>query len=121
MTVHSSPSQSTQLPLAATTPRGKGGVRPEHAPGFARHLEGDHQPPAQAARAALADRPDLAGKPFGQIVSLFARGLDLPAAEVAGPEAPETPPTAEEPPANTGEETASDGTGGEQSAPTTEI
>ena len=41
--------------------------------------------PAQAARAALIDRPDLAGKPFGHLVSLFARGLPLPASEIAEP------------------------------------
>jgi hypothetical protein len=110
-------------PLAATTPRGKAGSPPEHAAGFAKHLDGDHQPPAQAARAALADRPALAGKPFGKIVSLFARGLDLPPAEIASPEEPETPaPTAEEPPADTapGEETTFGTESAEEPAPTTE-
>ena len=34
--------------------------------------------PAQAARAALVSRLDLTPKPFGSIVSLFARGLPLP-------------------------------------------
>jgi hypothetical protein len=37
--------------------------------------------PAQSARAALADRADLASKPFGSIASLFARGLPLPPME----------------------------------------
>ena len=39
--------------------------------------------PAQVARAALVDRPDLASKPFGSLVSLFARGLPLPPIENA--------------------------------------
>ena len=37
--------------------------------------------PARSARAALAERTDLAAKPFGSIVSLFARGLPLPLME----------------------------------------
>ena len=32
--------------------------------------------------------PDLAGKPFGHLVSLFARGLPLPPAENVEPVAP---------------------------------
>ena len=44
--------------------------------------------PAKAARAALVERPDLAGKPFGHLVSLFARGLPLPAAEIVEPVEP---------------------------------
>jgi hypothetical protein len=44
--------------------------------------------PAGAARAALVDRPDLAGKPFGSIVSLFARGLPLPPFENTDPVVP---------------------------------
>ena len=44
--------------------------------------------PAKSARAALIDRPDLAGKPFGHLVSLFARGLPLPAAENVEPVEP---------------------------------
>lgn len=122
MTIHASESASAP-PLAAATPRGKAGSPPEHAAGFAKQLDGDHQPPAQAARAALADRPDLAGKPFGKIVSLFARGLDLPPAGIASPEEPETPaPTAEEPPADTApvEETVSDTESAEEPALTTE-
>jgi hypothetical protein len=48
--------------------------------------------PAKSARAALIDRPDLAGKPFGHLVSLFARGLPLPPNENTGPDelSPET-------------------------------
>lgn len=121
MTVHSSASASAQ-PLAAAAPSGKTGSPPERAAGFAKHLEGDHQPPAQAARAALADRPDLAGKPFGKIVSLIARQMDLPPAEIAEPEEPETSaPTAEEPPADTApsEETASGTESAEEPAATT--
>ena len=49
--------------------------------------------PAKAARAALAERPDLAGKPFGHLVSLFARGLPLPAAEIVEPVEPVTETT----------------------------
>jgi len=44
--------------------------------------------PAKSARAALIDRPDLAGKPFGHLVSLFARGLPLPPIENAEPVEP---------------------------------
>lgn len=38
-----------------------------------------HQPPAQAARSALENRPDLQNQPFGHLVSLIARGQPLPA------------------------------------------
>jgi hypothetical protein len=38
------------------------------------------QPPAQAARDLLQSRTDLASEPFGQLVSLFARGQDVPPA-----------------------------------------
>lgn len=44
---------------------------------------GQQTNPAHAARAALVDRPDLATKPFGSLVSLFARGLPLPPMENA--------------------------------------
>jgi len=44
--------------------------------------------PAKSARAALIDRPDLAGKPFGHLVSLFARGLPLPPNEYPEPVEP---------------------------------
>ena len=44
--------------------------------------------PAKSARAALIDRPDLAGKPFGHLVSLFARGLPLPPTENVDPVEP---------------------------------
>lgn len=33
------------------------------------------QPPAQAARAAMADQAGLADQPFGKLVSDFARGI----------------------------------------------
>jgi len=36
------------------------------------------QPPAQAARAAVTEQPDLANQPFGKLVSDFARGIPLP-------------------------------------------
>jgi len=44
---------------------------------------GQQTNPAHAARAALVERPDLANKPFGSLVSLFARGLPLPPMENA--------------------------------------
>jgi hypothetical protein len=68
--------------------RGKAAPEAAGAP-FASHVEGEHAPPAQAARAALEGRPDLAGRPFGAIVSLLARHQELPAA--AGD--PPPPPT----------------------------
>ncbi len=52
---------------------------------------GDHLPPSRAARAALIERPDLADRPFGSIVSLFARGEELPLAEAEQPEPPAEP------------------------------
>ena len=63
---------------------------------FASHVAGEHVPPAQAARAALEGRPDLAGRPFGAIVSLLARHQDLPPAEEPAPEAPAEDHAAEE-------------------------
>ena len=57
--------------------------------------------PAKAARAALVDRPDLAGKPFGHLVSLFARGLPLPAAEIVEPPSTETAATPSDTPSDT--------------------
>jgi hypothetical protein len=59
---------------------------------FASHLDADHVPPAQAARAALEDRPDLTGRPFGATVSLLARHEELPAVEG---ETPSEDPTIE--------------------------
>jgi hypothetical protein len=38
------------------------------------------QPPAQAARDLLQSRVDLASEPFGKLVSLFARGEQIPPA-----------------------------------------
>lgn len=72
---------------------------------FASELSGASSgrvPPSRAARAALEGRPDLADRPFGSIVSLFARGLDLPAPEAEQPEPPAEPdpapvPSASEP------------------------
>ena len=40
----------------------------------------NRMPPAQAAREALSAQPDLAGLPFGKLVSAFARGQPLPSA-----------------------------------------
>jgi len=45
--------------------------------------------PAQSARTALVDRTDLAAKPFGSIVSLFAKGLPLPPMETVPDAAPD--------------------------------
>ena len=93
MNAYSSLPPSTQ-PLVATAmapaPHGKSKALPDQAASFTKHLQGDRQPPSQAARAALSDRPDLASKPFGQIVSLIARHQDLPPAESAAEE-PEAP------------------------------
>jgi hypothetical protein len=50
-------------------------------PSLAQH--GQQTNPAHAARTALVDRPDLADKPFGSLVSLFAKGLPLPPMENA--------------------------------------
>lgn len=60
-------------------------------------------PPAQAAREALSVRPDLAGLPFGKLVSALARGLPLPSAptstsEPASTEATPTPEVTAETP-----------------------
>ena len=57
-------------------------------------------PPAQAARETLSAQPDLAGLPFGKLVSAFARGLPLPSAPTSTPEPasmPEATPTPEVP------------------------
>ena len=51
----------------------------------------EHTPPSRAARAALTERPDLADRPFGSIVSLFARCEELPSAEAEQPEPPTEP------------------------------
>jgi hypothetical protein len=69
----------------------RGKAAPEAGAPFASHVEGEHVPPAQAARAALEGRPDLAGRPFGAVVSLLARHQELPAAEEPAP----TPPAEE--------------------------
>lgn len=56
-------------------------------------------PPAQAAREALAAHPDLAGLPFGKLVSALARGLPLPSVTTAAPQsAPEPAPEVTPPP-----------------------
>lgn len=41
--------------------------------------------PAQAARALIDERPDLADRPFGRVVSMLARGQTVPAATSAPP------------------------------------
>ena len=61
---------------------------PEQADEFQNHIN-----PARAARAAQVDRPDLAGRPFGSLVSLFAKGLPLPPLE--NTEETGTPPITE--------------------------
>lgn len=63
----------------------------------------NRMPPAQAAREALSAQPDLAGLPFGKLVSAFARGLPLPStptstSEPASPEATPAPDVTAETP-----------------------
>ena len=58
---------------------------------FADQLDDKRTPPAQAARAALEERPDLASRPFGAIVSLLARNQELPAPVDATPAEPSVP------------------------------
>lgn len=87
---------------ADARPAGSHGKAAPEAAGapFASHVEGGHVPPAQAARAALEGRPDLAGRPFGAIVSLLARHQELPAAEEPAPTPPaESDGSAPTPPA----------------------
>lgn len=74
----------------------RGKAAPETGAPFASHVEGEHVPPAQAARAALEGRPDLAGRPFGAIVSLLARHQDLPPAESSPAVEPEVEGTSED-------------------------
>jgi hypothetical protein len=45
--------------------------------------QGQKQPPAQAARDLLQSRSDLASEQFGKLVSLFARGQEIPSAPTA--------------------------------------
>jgi hypothetical protein len=55
----------------------------------------DHkQSPAKAARDLLQSRADLAGEPFGKLVSLFARGQDIPSAPTDPNSAGATDPSA---------------------------
>jgi hypothetical protein len=83
---------SAVRPNAMVEPRpspGRSKCAPETAAApFAGHLAGEPVSPAQEARAAREGRPDLAGRPFGAIVSLLARGQDLPAAREPAPVAP---------------------------------
>lgn len=84
---------------ADARPNGAHGKAAPDAAGapFASHVAGEHVPPAQAARAALESRPDLAGRPFGAIVSLLARHRELPAAEDPAPTPPAEEVAGEEP------------------------
>ena len=56
-------------------------------------------PPSQQARAAIAANPELAGLPFGQIVSAIARGEPLPTVvgESEQEDEPALDPTVDEP------------------------
>jgi hypothetical protein len=54
-----------------------------------------HHSPAKAARELLASRADLAGQPFGQIVSKLARGEEI--APATPPTDPVAPPTGDSP------------------------
>jgi len=49
-------------------------------------------PPAKVAREMLANRDDLAGQPFGRLVSRIARGQEIPE-----PPQPPAVPTESEP------------------------
>ena len=85
MNAHSS---IAPLPSAATSKlssHGSAKAQRSDAGLFVEHLDGKRTPPAQAARAALEDRPDLAGRPFGAIVSQLARNEELSAAVDAAP------------------------------------
>jgi hypothetical protein len=53
-----------------------------------------NQPPAQAARDLLQSRTDLSSEPFGKLVSLFARGQDIPPAPTDPNNAAFTSPSA---------------------------
>ena len=92
MNVHSSQFQGLNVEAPKHVPGSRGRAAEEQGgdASFARHLDADHVPPAQAARAALETRPDLADRPFGAIVSLFARHEELPAATDVPP-AEQTP------------------------------
>ena len=68
-----------------------GKAKQEDGATFAEIVDADHTPPAQAARQALEDRPDLASRPFGAIVSLLARHLELPEAASASADEPDAP------------------------------
>ena len=50
-------------------------------------------PPAKVARELLASRDDLAGQPFGRLVSRIARGQEIP----EPPTSPEVVPPGSEP------------------------
>jgi hypothetical protein len=66
---------------------------------IASHSQHIHKvPPAQQAREAIAAHPELAGLPFGQIVSAIARGEPLPsvAAESQHEEEPVQDPAVDE-------------------------
>jgi hypothetical protein len=56
-------------------------INPAASQALAKHQP--HQPPAQAARNLLATREDLAERPFGRLVSVIARGQEIPAAPIA--------------------------------------
>jgi hypothetical protein len=114
MNVHSSKLQTPTIEAPKHSPNPRAGAAEQQSgdASFAKHLDADHVPPAQAARAALESRPDLADRPFGAIVSLFARHEELPAAADASSTEPTTPtePTPTEPvPTDDGAAEADDG------------
>jgi hypothetical protein len=51
----------------------------------------EHTPPAQQARAAILENPDLENRPFGAIVSQFARG-ETPELDAPTGSSSDTPP-----------------------------
>jgi hypothetical protein len=89
MNAHSS---IAHLPSTAASSSHRG-TKSQHGDAelFADQLDGKLTPPAQAARAALEERPDLASRPFGAIVSLLARSQELPAPVDATPAEPAAP------------------------------
>jgi hypothetical protein len=91
MNVHSSQLRTLNVEAPKHSPGSRGSAvqQQDGAASFAGHLDADHVPPAQAARAALENRPDLADRPFGAIVSLFARHEELPAPADPEPDPPE--------------------------------
>ena len=89
-----SPSVTSLSPLSAETRKDLTFAMQQISP----HDEHTHKiPPAQQARAALADNPDLGNRPFGAIVSRIARGEPLPTSDSSSqPNEPVPSPVSDE-------------------------